>query len=157
MRTVNTVSNTKVKPLSALRRKARHYAVQALYQWHMSGLPINQIEAQFRSDYDMKDVDIEYFHEIIHKVPSNLSTLDAAMAPLMDRTIAEVGPVELAVLRLSMYELAHRIDVPFKVVINEAVSLAKKFGATDSHKFVNGVLDKAAQTERMIEVKASNI
>jgi N utilization substance protein B len=157
MRTVNTVSNTKVKPLSALRRKARHYAVQALYQWHMSGLPINQIEAQFRSDYDMKDVDIEYFHEIIHKVPSNLSTLDEAMAPLMDRAIGEVGPVELAVLRLSMYELAHRIDVPFKVVINEAVSLAKKFGATDSHKFVNGVLDKAAKTERMIEVKASNI
>lgn len=149
------MSNAKKKPLSALRRKARHYGVQALYQWAMSGLPVNTIEAQFRAEYDMSDVDIEYFHELLHKIPMNLTAIDGAMTPHLDRDISELGPVEHAILRLSMYELAHRIDVPFKVVINEAVSLAKKFGATDSHKFVNGVLDKAAQTERVIEVKAA--
>lgn len=142
--------------LVALRRQARHYAVQALYQWHMSGNALNVIDAQFRTDFDFSATDTEYFHELLHQVPVRLAEIDEQLAPCMvDRAVDELGPVELAVLRMSMYELIVRIDVPYKVVINEAVALAKKFGATDSHKFVNGVLDCAAQTIRQIETQSA--
>ena len=142
--------------LVAIRRQARHYAVQALYQWQMSGNPLNVIEAQFRTDFDFSATDGEYFHEILHEVPARLEEIDNLLAPCMvDRAVSEVGPVELAVLRMAGYELIARVDVPYKVVINEAVALAKKFGATDSHKFVNGVLDRAAQQTRQIEVGAA--
>jgi N utilization substance protein B len=142
--------------LVALRRQARHYAVQALYQWQMSGNALNVIEAQFRTDFDFSSTDTEYFHELLHEAPARLDEINALLAPcIVDRTIDEIGPVELAVLRLAMYELIARIDVPYKVVINEAVALAKKFGATDSHKFVNGVLDRAARTIRQVEVHAA--
>lgn len=141
--------------LVAIRRQARHYAVQALYQWQMSGNALNAIEAQFRTDFDFSGTDGEYFHELLHEVPARVPEIDALLAPCMvDRAMSEVGPVELAVLRLAGYELLARIDVPYKVVINEAVALAKKFGATDSHKFVNGVLDRAAQQARQVEVGA---
>ncbi len=149
------------KPLSdqqiliAKRRKARHYAMQALYQWKMSQSSLNKIEAEFRTDNDFTKVDSEYFAELVHKVPAQLDELDATIAPTMtDRAIEEVNPVELALLRMSVYELKARIDVPYKVVINEAVALAKKFGAEDSHKFVNAVLDKVAETCRAAEVAA---
>ena len=149
------------KPLSdqqiliAKRRKARHYAMQALYQWKMSQSSLNKIEAEFRTDNDFSKVDSEYFAELIHEVPAHLDELDAAIAPtLVDRAIEEVNPVELALLRMSVYELKARIDVPYKVVINESVSLAKKFGAEDSHKFVNAVLDKVAESFRTVEVAA---
>lgn len=149
------------KPLSdqqiliAKRRKARHYAMQALYQWKMSHSSLNKIEAEFRTDNDFTKVDSEYFSELVHQVPAELDVLDAAIAPtLTDRSIDEVNPVELALLRMSTYELKARIDVPYKVVINESVALAKKFGAEDSHKFVNAVLDKVAEHFRAAEVAA---
>lgn len=144
-----------MQQLIAKRRKARHYAVQALYQWQMAGSTLNDIEAEFRTDYDFKKVDGEYFHELLHTIPASINELDAAMTPHLDRELREVGPVELAVLRLAMYELKHRIDIPYKVVINEAVSLAKKFGANESHKFINGVLDKSACDLRGVEVGAA--
>lgn len=138
----------------AKRQRARHYAVQALYQWHMSKSPLNQIEAEFQVDNDFSKVDNEYFHEILHNVPAQLSLLDGAIAPtLSDRSLTEINPVEMALLRMSVYELKERIDIPYKVVINEAVALAKKFGATESHKFVNAVLDKVAEQYRAIELK----
>jgi N utilization substance protein B len=138
------------------RQKARHYAVQALYQWKMSQSPLNQIEAEFRTDNDFKKVDAEYFHELLHEVPACLDELDDAIAPnLVDRTIDELGPIEHALLRMSVYELKARIDVPYKVVINEAVALAKKFGPEDSHKFVNAVLDKVVVQYREVELKAA--
>lgn len=141
--------------LAATRRMARHYAMQALYQWRMAGSSINAIEAEFRVDNDMSNVDLEYFHEILHGVPEHLSELEAAFEPfLVERSLVELDPVTQALLRMSTYELKFRIDVPYKVVINEAVSLAKKFGAEDSHKFINGVLDKTAEILRAIEVKA---
>ena len=142
-------------PSPSARRKARHYALQGLYQWKMSGNSVNVIEASFRAEYDMKNVDVPYFHEILHEVPARLDEVQVVFEPhLQDRSLAELDPVTEALLRLSAYELKYRIDVPYKVVINEAVALAKKFGATDSHKFVNGVLDRAAADVRALEVKA---
>ncbi|GAB2194259.1 transcription antitermination factor NusB [Sessilibacter sp. MAH2] len=139
----------------AARRKARHYAMQALYQWQMAGSALNVIEAEFRVDYDMKPVDVQYFHELLHETPAQLDELEAIFSKhLQSRALKELDPVTLALLRMSTYELKNRIDVPYKVVINEAVSLAKKFGAADAHKFINGVLDKTALELRSVEVKA---
>lgn len=142
--------------LAAERRKARHYGMQALYQWHMAGASVNDIEAEFRADYDFSHVDLEYFQALLHGIPACVDELDAAMEPLLDRKLDDLGPVERALLRMGMYELIHRIDVPFKVVINEQVALAKKFGATDSHKYINGVLDKAARQWRKVEIDAAS-
>ena len=141
--------------LAAERRKARHYGMQALYQWHMAGAAVIDIEAEFRTDYDFSHVDLEYFQSLLHKIPACLDELDEALEPLLDRKLKDLDPIELTLLRMGMYELTWRIDVPYKVVINEEVALAKKFGATDSHKYVNGVLDKAARQLRKVEVDAA--
>jgi N utilization substance protein B len=141
--------------LAAERRKARHYGMQALYQWHMAGAAVSDIEAEFRTDYDFSHVDLEYFQSLLHKIPACLDELDEALEPLLDRKLKDLDPIELTLLRMGMYELTWRIDVPYKVVINEEVALAKKFGATDSHKYVNGVLDKAARQLRKVEIDAA--
>jgi len=141
---------------AATRRMARHYAMQALYQWQMAGASLNVIEAEFRVDNDMSNVDVEYFHGLLHGVPEHLSDLEELFAPfLVERSLQELDPVTQALLRLATYEFKFRMDVPYKVIINEAVSLAKKFGAEDSHKFINGVLDKTAAVARAPEVNAS--
>lgn len=129
--------------------------MQALYQWHMSGASLNVIEAEFHTDNNMAKVDTDYFHEILHGVPTNLATTDDDFKPyLKELTLEQLDPITLALLRLASYEMRHRIDVPYKVVINEAINLAKKFGATDSHKFINGVLDRVAAKLRSAEVNA---
>lgn len=137
-----------------MRHKARHYALQALYQWQMANSPLLQIEREFFSDYDMKNVDVEYFRELLHNIPAQLTELDGHYIELLDRTFDELDPVERALLRIGCYELLNRIDVPYRVVLNEAVTLAKKFGATDSYKYINGVLDKVAEQHRSIEISA---
>ena len=139
----------------AMRRKARSLAVQALYSWQLAGQPLNEIEAQFRVDNDFSDVDGAYFQELLHGVPRLKAELDEAFGPCLDRPLDEVDPVELAILRLSAYELRNRVDVPYRVVINEGIELAKVFGATDGHKFVNGVLDKLAPRLRADEVRTN--
>ncbi len=121
------------KGKTAARRKARSLAVQALYSWQIAGQPLHEIEAQFRTDNDFSEVDGAYFHEILHGVPRQKSELDSTFEPCLDRPLAEIDPGELAILRLSTYELRNRIDVPYKVVINEGIELAKTFGATDGH------------------------
>ena len=137
----------------ATRRKARHYGMQALYQWHMTGTEPHIIEAEFRTDYDMTHVDTEYFHELVSKIPQEASALDETYQPfLQDRTLDELDPITKSLLRVATFELLHRIDVPYKVVINEAVSLGKKFGANESYKFINGVLDQLAPSIRTVEV-----
>jgi N utilization substance protein B len=141
--------------LAAERRKARHYGMQALYQWHMAGAAVSDIEAEFRTDYDFSNVDLEYFQALLHKIPASMDALDEAIEPLLDRKLSDLDPIELTLLRMGMYELTWRIDVPYKVVINEEVALAKKFGATDSHKYVNGVLDKAARHLRKVEIDSA--
>lgn len=149
-----TVSKTPGNTLAAQRRKARHYGMQALYQWYMAESPLNQIEAEFRADYDFDHVDSDYFNALLHEVPARVDELEEAFTPLLDRKLEELDPIERTLLRMGTWELAHRIDVPYKVAINEAVSLAKKFGATDSHKYINGVLDKLARELRQVEVAA---
>ncbi|MDG2273102.1 MAG: transcription antitermination factor NusB [Halioglobus sp.] len=141
--------------LAAERRKARHYGMQALYQWHMAGAAVSDIEVEFRADYDFSQVDLEYFQALLHKIPACMDELDQALEPLLDRNLKDLDPIELTLLRMGLYELTWRIDVPYKVVINEEVALAKKFGATDSHKYVNGVLDKAARQLRKVEIDAA--
>jgi N utilization substance protein B len=141
--------------LAAERRKARHYGMQALYQWHMAGASLNDIEAEFRAEYDFSHVDLEYFQALLHGIPACVDDLEEVLAPMLDRNLDDLDPIERTLLRMGMYELTHRIDVPYKVVINEEVALAKKFGATDSHKYVNGVLDKAARQLRKVEIDAA--
>lgn len=141
--------------LAAERRKARHYGMQALYQWHMAGAPLSAIEGEFRDDYDFDKVDLEYFQALLHGVPAQVDELEAVLVPLLDRSIETLDPIERTLLRMGVFELTERIDVPYKVVINEAVALAKKFGATDGHKYINGVLDKAARQLRQAEVGAT--
>ncbi|MEH6589906.1 MAG: transcription antitermination factor NusB [Halioglobus sp.] len=146
-----TIHNT----LAAERRKARHYGMQALYQWQMAGAPLAVIEAEFKADYDFAHVDSEYFQVLLHEVPACVDELEAILTPLLDRSLNDLDPIELTLLRMGTFELVKRIDVPYKVVINEAVALAKKFGATDGHKYINGVLDKAARELRKAEIDAA--
>ena len=142
--------------LAAERRKARHYGMQALYQWYMAGAALNDFEAEFRADYDFSHVDLEYFQALLHGVPACVDELDASFEPLLDRKLDDLDPIERTLLRMGTYELASRPDVPYKVVINEAVALTKKFGATDGHKYINGVLDKAARQLRKVEIDAAS-
>ena len=132
----------------AARRRARECAVQALYSWQISKNDIADVEYQFLSEQDVKDVDISYFRELLSGVATNAEYLDGLMAPVLSRQLEELGQVERAVLRISLFDLSKREDVPYKVAINEGIELAKTFGAEDSHKFVNGVLDKVAPTIR---------
>ena len=142
--------------LAAERRKARHYGMQALYKWYMTGSALTEIEVEFRTEYDFDHVDLEYFQALLHGVPAEVDALDAALSPLLDRKLEELDPIEHSLLRMGLFELRQRIDVPYKVVINEAVALAKKFGATDSHKYINGVLDRAARSLRKVEIDAAS-
>ncbi|WP_083392546.1 transcription antitermination factor NusB [Halopseudomonas bauzanensis] len=140
-----------------MRRKARSLALQALYSWHMAGQSLTDIEAQLRSDpeYDFDSADGAYFRELLLGVPQNLHEIDGHLEQVLDRGIAEVDPIELAILRIGVFEMIRRVDVPYKVVINEGIEMAKTFGATDGHKYVNGILDKLAPRLRSVEVNAS--
>jgi transcription antitermination protein NusB len=140
--------------MSYARTNARQSAVQALYQWQMTGQNVNEIEQQFYLDENFKNVQRSYFKELLHGVPQQLSQLDAALAEFVDRPVKEIDPVERAILRIGVYELLNRPDVPYKVIVNEGINLAKRYGATDSHKYVNSILDKVAQTRRPDETRA---
>ena len=138
--------------LAAQRRKARHFGIQALYQWTLSGAALADIEAEFRVDNDFLHTDGEYFNALLRGVAMDVEALEAIFAPELDRSLDDLDPIERNLLRLGTFELRDRIDVPYKVVINEAVSLAKKFGATESHRYINGVLDKVARALRQVEL-----
>lgn len=141
-----------MKATPATRRKARHYAMQALYQWQMTDADPRAIEAEFHMDNDMTYVDSDYFHELLNNIPKQKADLEAAYSPyLQGRNLKELDAITRALLWMATYEFINRIDVPYKVVINESVALGKKFGATDSFKFINGVLDKLALTLRATE------
>ena len=138
--------------LAAQRRKARHYGLQALYQWTLSGASPSDIEAEFRVDNDFRHTDGEYFSAVLKGVVDDVDGLESLFEPALDRKLDELDPIERNLLRLGTFELRDRIDVPYKVVISEAVALAKKFGATDSHRYINGVLDKVARELRQVEL-----
>ncbi|WP_148253079.1 transcription antitermination factor NusB [Aidingimonas lacisalsi] len=149
------------------RHAARELAIQALYQWHLTAKSAAAIESEFRTqtaDDDLEDhenwskimeiADLALFHELLHNVIQHRDELDESIAPVLDRRIVDLDPVELSILRLGAYELSHRLNVPYRAVINEGVELAKSFGATDGHKYVNGILDKLAARLRYAEVNA---
>ncbi|MEP0355791.1 MAG: transcription antitermination factor NusB [Paraglaciecola sp.] len=133
------------------RRLSRELALQAIYSWQMTKNPVEQIELSIVTSNNMQKVDTEYFLELLRNVVKDCADLDTKMKPYLGRLPEELDPVEFAILRIATYELVARIDVPYKVVINEAIELAKSFGAEDSHKFINGVLDKAIKTLRKDE------
>jgi len=135
-----------VKPTP--RRKARELAVQAVYSWQLSQNSVTDIEGNFLTDNSARRFDIAYFQQLLRGVTASVSTIDEAISPHVDRPLDEVDHVEKAILRVAIYELKDCQDVPYKVVINEAIELAKSFAADDSHKFVNGVLDKAVKLIR---------
>ena len=135
----------------AERRRARQFAVQAIYQWQITQTGIGQIIEQFSVDQDMSKTDIPYFKESLTGVVQNVESLDEKLSPYLSRKIDDVDMVDIAVLRLAMFELTFRTDVPHKVVLNEAIELAKDFATDESYKFVNGVLDKALRSLKLRE------
>ncbi|MBM4207597.1 MAG: transcription antitermination factor NusB [Gammaproteobacteria bacterium] len=139
--------------MSTSRTNARKAAVQALYQWQMTGQSLTDIEQQFAEEDRLKNVQKSYFKDLIHGIPDNLEPIDEAMSSYVDRPVDTIDPVERAILRLGVYELLYKPEMPYRVVINEAINLAKEFGADGSHKYVNGVMDKVAQGKRVIEIK----
>lgn len=138
----------------AARSRARRRALQALYAWQMSGNRIEHVIEQFRHEQDMQIADVDYFEELVRGVARLHFELDAAIVPFLDREIERVDPIERAVLRLAAYELHERLDVPYRVVLNEAVETTKRFGAEHGHTYVNGVLDKLAAVWRSAEYSA---
>ncbi|MDO4431049.1 MAG: transcription antitermination factor NusB [Lonepinella koalarum] len=126
------------------RRRARECAVQALYSWHISDNDPAVVELSFITEQDLSGVDTPYFRTLFRQTTENVNVVDAIVSPFLDRTVEELTPIEKAILRLAAYELKYQLDVPYKVVINEAIELAKTFGADDAHKYINGVLDKVA-------------
>jgi len=138
----------------AARSRARRRALQALYAWQLSGSHMNAVIEQFRHEQDMEVADLDYFEDLLNGVEAHVAELDAALRPYLDREVAEVDPIERAALRLAAYELKHRPDVPYRVVINEAIEVTKRFGADHGHSYVNGVLDKLAGALRGTEKQA---
>lgn len=133
------------------RHKARELALQGAYSWQMSNNAIDQVELALATSNDMQKVDMAYFQALLRGVAHNASKLDETIKPYLGRLPEELDPIEKAILRLATFELTERMDVPYRVIINEAIELAKDFGAEESHKFVNGALDKAVKTLRQHE------
>lgn len=137
-----------INPASARRAVARKLAMQALYRWQLNAAPWQDVLKEFAAEEDMRKADREYFSQLVTEICGGSDALDTSLASFMDRKPTELDPVERAVLWVGAHELRSAPDVPYRVVINEAVGLAKRFGATDSHKFVNAVLDAAARELR---------
>jgi N utilization substance protein B len=136
------------------KRRARKLALQSLYQWLMSKSDLYEIEAQFRVANNMEKVDADYFCRLLYGVPKQLDQIEDAFTPWLDRPLQSLNPIELTVLRLSTFELLHCPEVPYRVVLDESVALAKEFGSQDGHKYVNGILNNLAKEVRAVEVKA---
>lgn len=145
-----TIENNQATPSE--RHNARRYAVQAMYQWQVAGAPISEIERDFVTEHIEKKVDLAYFKELIHGIPEHKEAIDNAIKPFLHRSMSDIDPIELAVLRLATYELLKRPDVPYRVIINEALKLTKQFGSIEGYKFINGILDRIAKATRTLEV-----
>ena len=137
-----------------LRSRARRRALQAIYAWQISGGNSQQLIAQFAHEQAHEIADLEYFEDLVRGVVRHRASLDEALLPFLDRTVEEVDPIERAVLRIAAYELTHRVDVPYRVVLNEAIETAKRFGSEHGHTYINGVLDHAAVEWRPAEAQA---
>lgn len=137
------------------RRKAREFALQGLYQRLLAGDPVEVIEAQLREHEEFAKIDDEHFLAMLRGAIRNAADLEARIQPCLDRSLDELSPVERAILTLATYEFVHHVEIPYRVVINEAIELAKGYGGTDGYKYVNGVLDKLAARERAVEVNSA--
>ncbi|MBK8899045.1 MAG: transcription antitermination factor NusB [Candidatus Competibacteraceae bacterium] len=136
------------------RAWARRCAAQALYQWQLTDQEPSRIAAQFLADQDLGKADPDYFRELLWQIPARVAEIDAVLTPYLDRPITQIDPVECAILRIGGYELLAHPDLSSRIILNEAVELAKVFGAEQGHRFVNGVLDKVARTVRSAEFAA---
>ncbi len=136
------------------RQQARRFAMQAIYQWQIAETTRGDLLAQFRSEPDMIRCDSAYFADLVEGILSNEPELDAEFAKVLDRPVEQLDPIERATLLVGAYELSNHPEIPYRVVINEAVELAKRYGATDSHKYINGVMDRLARRLREVEIKA---
>lgn len=138
-----------------LRTRARRRALQAVYAWQISGASARDIVTQFAHEQAREIADLAYFEDLVHGVETHLDSLDAALAPHLDRGIDDVDPIERAALRIAAYEFARRQDVPYRVVINEALESVKRFGSEHGHTYVNGVLDHLAAELRAVEMRST--
>ena len=137
------------------RHRAREFALQGIYEWLLNSEDSGVIDSHIREAHGFDKADTEHFDSLLHGVIRSVTELRAALAPLIDRPIDQLSPVEHAALLIGAYELKNHLEIPYKVVINEAVELTKSFGGIDGHKYVNGVLDKLAANFRQVEVNAS--
>jgi transcription antitermination protein NusB len=141
--------------MKSARRRSRELATQGLYQWLLSGSPGGEIDAQLRGAQGFDKADLEHLNALLHGVIRDSEALSADLTPCLDRPIDQLSPVERAVLLVAAYELKNHVDIPYRVVINEAVELAKTFGGADGYKYVNGVLDKLSAKLRVDETQAA--
>ena len=140
--------------MSSAKTNARKCAVQALYQWQVSGESLARIEINFLEEERLKGAQKKYFSELFYGVPKQLNHIDAALDDFVDRPVEKIDPVERAILRIGVYELINRLETPYKVIINEGVNLAKCFGADGSHKYINSILDKVSKKRRALEINS---
>ncbi|HAT6978375.1 TPA: transcription antitermination factor NusB [Legionella pneumophila] len=138
------------------KRRARKFALQALYQWLMSGTDLHEIEAQFRTINNMDKVDGEYFCRLLYGIPTHVEALEASLLPYLDREINALNPIEHTVLRIGSFELFHCPEIPYKVILDESVSLTKEFGSQEGYRYVNGVLNNLAKQVRSVEISLDN-
>lgn len=136
------------------RHRAREFALQGIYQWLLNHEDVGVIDAHIRQAHGFEKADTEHFQSLIHGSIRDVVTLRELITPFLDRPISELSPVEHAALLIGAFELTHHVEIPYKVVINEAVELTKSFGGIDGHKYVNGVLDKVAAKLRQTEINA---
>jgi N utilization substance protein B len=141
--------------MKSARRRSRELATQGLYQWLLSGAPGGEIDAQLRGAQGFDKADHEHLDALLHGVIRDSEALSADLTPCLDRPIDQLSPVERAVLLVAAYELKNHVDIPYRVIINEAVELAKTFGGADGYKYVNGVLDKLSAQLRATETQAA--
>jgi len=145
------MSHSRRTTASRARHRARGLLLQALYQWQIAGDDAGDVVVQFVDGRDMSGADIDYFRELMRGITASVSELDAEIEPLLERSLALVDPVERAIVRMACYELNERLEVPVRVVIDEAVELAKRYGAEQGHRFVNGIVDRLAHRIRVHE------
>ncbi len=148
-------SGSRRTPPKSARRRSREFALQGLYEWLLGGADAGVVEAHVREQEGFAKCDVEHFELVLHGAIRDAVAIDAVLARHVDRKLGQLSPVEHGVLMIGSYELTHCLDIPYRVAINEAVELAKSFGGTDGHKFVNGVLDKAAAELRRVEVETA--
>ncbi len=144
-----------MKKGTAARREARRLVLQALYQMELTGDNAGVVESQFRVEQDVKRADMSYFGELLSGIANSKLDLLQEMVPLLDRTVGELDPVEKSILLIGCYELMQRREVPYRVAINEGVELAKQFGASESYRFINSILDAVARLHRQVELPKS--